>query len=415
MVPLLAALAFGSLLAPPAMRTVEPPLSDDVLLNPGMGLYLQYPPLDTTADEWFMQIADIAYWRVGWSELNPQPGVYKFEEYFGPRFEHYVTKLGKRVAFRVMCQNMHSRDKFVTPEWVFAAGVPGVKHVGLYVPEQINPVFWDPVFLKLQGEFVAALGQYLDGREGLEFVDIGSIGEWGEMHLARWTSQQLEESGYSEAAYIGAYRQMIDAHAAAFPRTPVFLNVGGQKHHTINDYAALRGMHFRQDGLNPAGASYDCGEWLYKPYARARVRCNFEFHSGYSEMKQKNWDVAATIAKGLSAPISYLNTNLFGGGGYRQAPDEARRLLTEAARRIGYRFVITRLELPERVRVSAGRAARLPLLPLWRNDGVAPCYASYALEWSLIGQDGRPAVTAVQYPENPTTRWWPGEEQPAPF
>lgn len=38
-----------------------PERSDDVLLNPGMGLYLQHPPLDAAPDEWFMQVADVAY------------------------------------------------------------------------------------------------------------------------------------------------------------------------------------------------------------------------------------------------------------------------------------------------------------------------------------------------------------------
>ena len=102
------------------------------------------------------------------------------------------------------------------------------------------------------------LGKYLDGREGLEFVDIGGIGEWGEMHLGlhidgRWTSQQLEATGFTRDKYVAAYRRVIDAHAQAFPNTRVFLNVGAYPE--INDYAAWRGCHFRQDGLTPSGPS----------------------------------------------------------------------------------------------------------------------------------------------------------------
>jgi hypothetical protein len=394
----------------PGLVEFTPPTSDDILFNPGMGLYLQYPPLDAKPDEWFMQVCDIAYYRLDWSDVNPEPGKYTFEEYFGPKFDFWVGQCHKRVAFRVMCESMHSRGQ-VTPQWVFDQGVPGVKHLALNGKEQTDPVFWDDRYLDVQCEFIRKLGEYLDGKPGLEFVDIGSIGEWGEMHLARWTPQQLAETGHTEARYVAAYRRVIDAHVQAFPRARIFLNVGGQNHLTINDYAAIHGVNFRQDGLNPAGASYDCGEWLYQPYSRRGVICNFEFHSGYDEMLRKQWDVKTTIEKGLSAPISYLNTNLFGGAGYRKAPPEAQELLRNAARRIGFRFVLTSLRHAPQLRLYATQPSRLPLSATWRNDGVAPCYGSYAVQWSLTGPDGKPVVTQLEYPPTPTTLWWPGEEQ----
>jgi len=402
--------------APPGMVEFKPPASDEILFNPGMGLYLQYPPLDCKPDEWFMRICDIAYYRLDWSDVNPEAGKYTFDEYFGPKFDFWVKQCGKRVAFRVMCESMHSRGQ-VTPQWVFDQGVPGVQHTALNGKAQTDPVFWDDRYLDVQCEFIRKLGEYLCERErslgkpGLEFVDIGSIGEWGEMHLARWTPQQLAETGYTEAKYVAAYRRVIDEHVRAFPHTRIFLNVGGQNRLTINDYAAIHGVNFRQDGLNPSGASYDCGEWLYKPYARRGVVCNFEFHSGYQEMLQKHWDVKTTIEKGLSAPISYLNTNLFGGGSYRQAPAEAQEMLRDAARRIGFRFTLVSLKHPPRLRLFATLPSRLPLLTTWRNDGVAPCYRSYALKWTLVAPDGKAVVEQLDYPPTPTTLWWPGEEQ----
>lgn len=388
-----------------------PPLSDEVLFNPGMGLYLQYPPLDAKADEWFMDLCDIAYYRLDWAEVNPEPDVYRFDEYFGPRFDTWVKTHGKRVAFRVMCQNMHSANAFVTPKWVFDRGVPGVPHRALRGQMQTDPAFWDDRYLEQHLPFIQALGRYLDGRDGLEFVDIGSIGEWGEMHLARWTAEQLEATGHTHSRYVAAYRRVIDAFVTAFPRTRVFLNIGGPENHTINDYAALRGLHFRQDGLGPKGASYHCETWLYPPYARRGTLCNLEFHSSYTEMVKKGWDVATTLDKALSSPVSYLNTNLFGGSGYRQAPEEVRQLLTAAGRRLGYRLVLARLEHPTTLRVSDARPTRVLLQSTWRNDGIAPCYASYALDWALLDGEGHEIVAERLFPKNPTSQWWPGEEQ----
>lgn len=390
------------------METLVPPLSDEVLFNPRMGLYLFYPPEDARPDEWFMRIADVVYFRIDWADLEPEEGVSRFEEWYRPIYDLWVQQHQKRVAFRVMSQSMHSKKKYVTPQWVFEKGVPSVVHINLYDEEQIDPVFWDERYLDIHCEFIQRLGQYFDDRPELEFVDIGSIGEWGEMHLARWTPEQLEQTGFSESRYVAAYRRVIDAFAAAFPHTQVFLNVGGQDRLTIMDYAAQRGIHFRQDGLTPSGASYDVGEWLYKPYARRGVLCNFEFHSGLEEMTRKGWDLQATIERGLSAPISYLNTNL---GYYRALPQRAIELLTEAARRIGYRFVISRLEYIPQFRLDGTHPGRVLFTSTWRNDGVAPCYDSFAIEWALLDAQGDPVATQVDFPRTPTTQWWPGEEQ----
>ena len=376
-----------------------------------MGLYLfgTRDPADMPPDAWYTPLLNVGYFRDDWSTLEPDAeGTYKFDAYFGPLFDLWVKKWGKRVAFRFMSENMHSRQKYVTPRWVFDKGVPGVTHRGIYVPEQTDPVFWDERYLVTQERFIADLGRYLDGRPGLEFIDIGSIGEWGEMHLARWTPQQLRDTGYSEAKYVGAYRRLIDAFARAFPHTRVFLNVGDYA--TINDYAALRGLHFRQDGLTPSGPSADVGRRFYREYARRGVQCNYELYAGYDEMKQKGWGVRETFDKGLEDPISYLHVNLMGYAALGRAPAEVRAAVTDAARRIGYRFVLTRLGCPRTLRAGPGVRGRLLLETTWKNAGVAPCYESYALQWSLVNARGEDVAVHLTYPKTPTTRWWPGEE-----
>mgnify|MGYP005836315631 CR=1 FL=1 len=393
------------------MRELPIPASDAPLVNPGMGLYLMgtLSPEDLAPDAWYTPLVSIGYFRDDWAEVaGDREGDYRFADYFEPIFDLWVNKLGKRVAFRIMSSNMHSRRKHVTPEWVFDQGVPFVVHKGLYVPEQVDPVFWDERYLEIQERFIADLGRYLDGRPGLEFVDIGSIGEWGEMHLSRWTPEELERTGYSDARYIAAYRRIIDAFARAFPNTRVFLNVGDFE--AINDYAALRGLHFRQDGLTPGGPSADVGKRFYHPYSRRGVICNYELHSGYQEMQQKGWGVRETFQKGLEDPISYQHINLMWYHELRQAPAEVREVVTEVARRIGFRFVLSRLRVSHPLRVSPTRPARLLVEHTWRNDGVAPCYDSYALVWSLVDARGRTVAEQLTFPRRPTTLWWQGEE-----
>ena len=87
----LAAAATASAAATGFVTTVPKP-TDAVLFNPRMGLYMQRPPLDLPADHWMMKIADIAYYRVDWSRVNPEENVYRFDEVFGPIFDKWVKK-----------------------------------------------------------------------------------------------------------------------------------------------------------------------------------------------------------------------------------------------------------------------------------------------------------------------------------
>lgn len=399
----------------PPMVEVNPPTCDDVLLNPRMGLY-GLPPKDLVDDEWLAKIVNVYYIRMHWNDLNPEEGVYKFDEYFGPILE-FCKQHKMRLALRVMSESMHGQTQYVTPKWVFDKGVPSVQHTGLYEQGKVqtNPVFWNDQYLDLNCEFVKKLGEYFADKPNIEYVDLGGIGEWGEMHLMRWTPQQLEETGFTEAKYALAYRRMIDAYRAAFPRTQLFLNIGGPDHLSINDYAAINGIHFRQDGLMPEGASYDCGEWLYKPYSRRGIVCNYEFCLGYDEMVKKNLDVVATIRKGLEAPVSYMHTNLFWGGSIRSAPQEVKDALTDAARRLGYRFVLASLKHTTDVKLVPGRAARVPLEVTWRNDGIAPCYDSFLTRWTLVDATGKTVAQEDLFPRTPTTQWWPGESNTQQF
>ena len=92
-------------------------------------------------------------------------------------------------------------------------------------------MFWDDRYLDAHCQFIQRLGKYLDGREGLEFVDIGGIGEWGEMHLGlhiqgRWTPQQLEETGFTRDKYGGTPGWPSREEAARFDLLDVSASVG---------------------------------------------------------------------------------------------------------------------------------------------------------------------------------------------
>jgi hypothetical protein len=72
--------------------------------------------------------------------------------------------------------------------------------------------------------------------------------------------------------------------------------------------------------------------------------------------------------------------------------------------------VLEGLRCNETIRLDDSTAGRLVLEQTWRNVGVAPCYDSHALRWHLVDPEGRTVASALRFPDQPTTLWWPGEE-----
>ncbi len=292
----------------PCFETVieKPEITDDVLLNPGMGLFFM-PGLEEDCDKhWYVDIVSVAYFRPEWAQLEPEEGDYRFDEAFGPAFDYWL-KRGKRVALRVMSSNMHSRHEYVSPKWVFDAGVPSVEHRGIYLPRQLDPPFWHPLYIEKQAAFIRALGKKYDGMEGLEFVDLGAVGEWGESHLSRWSAEDKEKTGYTRTVYTQAYMRFIDLYREAFPTTPLALNcwTGAGHDDVIVDYAVSKGIWLRQDGLNPDYPRAPTSRY-YHQYFR-RVKTLFELQLGYYTMTQQDMTAIDTFKRGLEDPISYLN------------------------------------------------------------------------------------------------------------
>ena len=180
----------------------------------------------------------------------------------------------------------------------------------------------------------------------------------------------------------------------------MFLNVGDYE--AINDYAAIKGLHFRQDGLTPSGPSADVGKRFYRSYSRRGVVCNYELHSGYEEMKNKGWGVRETFAKGLEDPISYLHINLMGYRQLAKAPEDVKQAVTDAASRVGFRFVLTKLRCNKTLRLSGETPARLLLEHTWKNEGVAPvlCLVRFALDVDGLVGAKRSRTACVSRPAN---------------
>ena len=181
---------------------------DTLFANPGQGwMSQQRSPNGATRFP-----CSVVYIRFDWVDVEPQEGQYNWE-FIDDVISAWKPR-GAAVGMRVMTANAHSGGYYSSPKWLFEAGCKGFEYNagdgdptsgGKAIP-RIEPDYADPIYLAKHGAFIAALGRRYDGVPGVEFLDIGSYGIWGEWHT-------------THPAPVAVRQQIVDMYLQAFSKT----------------------------------------------------------------------------------------------------------------------------------------------------------------------------------------------------
>jgi hypothetical protein len=286
-------------------------------------------------------------------------------------------------------------QKHPLPEWYRASGArrankPADKDGDIWQPD-----FSDPLYLKFWGALVAAAGARYDGHPDLDTVDISSVGYWGE--------------GWSD--YMPTFehqKALIDIWLEAFKRTPLLMNFDERE---ALAYGAAKGAGWRLDCLGDMRSQY-WESWhrrwshmldfyplqivragVQDVWERSPVSLETCWVPGY--WRQQGWDVDYILSQALRWHVSTLNIKS------TPIPPEWKTQFEEFQKKMGYRFILRRLEYPKEVKAGS----RMSVSMWWLNAGVAPVYREYRLALQLSSTGG----DAVLKTGSDVRTWLPGD------
>jgi hypothetical protein len=398
-----AASAAGAQTATVVIRAEE---IDDVLANPGMGIQtfqrFNGDPLNAGL-KWSEEgptaklaaapappdfpDTSIAYCRWFWEALEPAQGKVCWEIIDGALAQaqqHHQT-----LAIRLMPYD----QSHPLPEWYRNSGArranqPTDKDGNIWQPD-----FTDPLYLKYWGELVAAAGARYDGHPYLDSVDISSIGYWGE----GW-SPYMPPFSYQKA--------LIDIWLAAFKRTPLLMNFDEEQ---ALAYGTQQGAGWRLDCLGDMRTHSDDPYFpaeMLDVYPQQIVRAGIQdvwqrgpvsletcWVPGY--WKEEGWDVDYILSQALRWHVTSVNVKS------SAIPPEWRSKFEEFQKKMGYRFILRRLEYPR----AAKAGTAMPIHMWWLNAGVAPVYREYWLALELRAANGN---AVIKLPVD-VRKWLPGD------
>jgi hypothetical protein len=389
-------------------NVVRPAEIRDVLVNPGMGIttFQRFngdplnPALEWSEEGPTAKISavaspadfpdtSIAYCRWFWDVIEPAPGRFRWEIIDNAVAEARAHH--QKLALRLMPYD----PKHPLPEWYRNSGArrankPNDKDGAIWQPD-----FTDPLYLKFWGELVAAAGERYDGSPDIDTADISSIGYWGE----GW-SPYMPPFAYQKAA--------IDIWLEAFKRTPLLMNFDEQQALT---YGTEHGAGWRLDCLGDMRLTSDNKDFraeMLTVYPQQVVRAGIQDVWQRSPVSlescwvpaywlKQGWDVNYILDQALRWHVTSVNIKS------SAIPSGWKTQFDEFQRKMGYRFILRRLEYPGRARAGA----MMPVHMWWLNAGVAPVYQDYWLALRLKAATGDDSAV-IRVPVD-VRKWLPGD------
>ena len=385
---------------------VRPKEIDDVLVNPGMGIttFQRFngqepnPPLKWSevgpvaklpqaATKPDFPDTSVSYCRWYWNVLEPELG--KFNWAIIDLAIAEARAHGQKLAIRLMPYS----NEDPLPEWFRKSGAKRANKDSDKDGKIWQPDFSDPLYFKYWSELVAEAGARYGGNPYLDSVDISSVGYWGE----GW-------SPYMPA--FSAQRALIDIWIDAFKHTPLLMNFDEPE---ALAYGTQHGAGWRLDCWGDMRANsndpYFPAEML-EIYPQQIVRTGIldvwqrspvSLETCYTVpgWKERSYDVDYILAQALRWHVSTVNIKS------SPIPAEWKGKFDEFQKKIGYRFILRRLEYSKTV----PKGTMMPVHMWWLNDGIAPIYGEYNLVMELRSAQ---KSTRIRIPVD-VRKWLPGD------
>lgn len=369
---------------------------EEPIINPFMGFA---PPAEGGP---YKQAHSLVYANFTWKDIEPKKGVYDFdkiEEKF--KFDFWKTN-NKRLIFRVVLDYPGKSGHMDIPEWLYDE----LEADGDWYEHEwgsgFSPNYKNSKLINYHEKLIEALAERYNQDSFIAFIELGSLGHWGEWHTLQQEGVDIPFPKLSIAeTYVKHYTErftgkillMRRPHQIALDNNMGLYNdMFGRGDHTIDEFYSwvTNGYTFWLTGeKNPSMID----SWKTAPIggelAPTKEWGDYFSSSSISETMEQ---LQATHVSwlGPSSPANYSPNDKYQTG--------INRLL----KKIGYHFRVAEVKYKK----SGEAGSKLSLEMEWENSGVAPFYFEWPLELSLANKEGR-----IIYKETASVdirEWLPG-------
>ena len=338
--------------------------------NPLMG----YAP-----SAWYNEVSEdisLLYMDITWAELEPEEGVYNWASIDEENQISRWRKEGKHLVFRFVCDIPSDEEHMDIPEWLYEkSGKAGKWYDGEY-GKGFALDYNNPTIISCHEQAVKALGEHF-GQDGLiSYVELGSLGHWGEWHVNY-------SEGIQRIPREAVREKYILPWTKAFPDAMILMRrpFASAEKYGFGLYNDMTGQPEATqswfDWINNGGEYDQTGEknvivpmkdfWKTAPSGG-------EFTSSLSMEEMLDTNLSGTVEMIREAHTTFLGPKI---------PDENYvDGYKEVLKNMGYRLWISMAELK-----NTAKGSRLKLT--WENSGVAPMYKEWPVYVYIEDESGK--------------------------
>lgn len=338
--------------------------------------------------------ASLAYVAIHWRDIEPAEGQYDFaalEEQW--HFAQWAEQ-GVHLILRVVADEPGDERHMDIPQWLYEAmGGAGTWYDNDY-GKGFSPDYESPVFQAAHARLLRALGQRYDGDPRVAYVELGSLGHWGEWHVNT-------DAGLPAFPASGVTDGYVKDYVDAFPHTPLMMR---RPYEAVNRY----GLGLFDDSFGQESSETRFAAWITEGYVsdqngEALPACPAFWQKGPSGGEfASSISLESLLTDDIDRALAYLrflHTSWLGPHSPRQSrlSPEAWQGAQRLEQEMGYCFTLR----SARLRTSPLGACRLTLG--FENIGIAPMYADWKLRVEVRDPSGRPAASREQ--DAATSAW----------
>ncbi len=384
-------------------KVVRPAAIQEVLVNPGMGIttfqrfnrqaiypglrWSEVGPEDRVSDAPAppdFPVTSIAYMRWFWHQIEPEQGKYRWEI-----LDIALEEAGKHNQ-QLMVRLMPYDQRDPLPAWYRTSGARRANKDSDSDGKIWSPDADDPLYFKYWSALIREFGKRYDGHPNLDTVDISTVGYWGEGWGPHLPSRQIQE-------------ELIDLYFDSFKRTRLLMNFDEP---TALAYGTQRGAGWRLDCWGDMGRPGRNFAHMIDLYPQQVVRTgiqevwrkapvSLETCGTPGSWFESKYDLDYILEQALRWHASTINIKS------TAIPVPWRAKFEEFQKKIGYRFLLRKLEYPATVHPGQ----MIPVNMWWLNAGVSPVYYPYVLALQVTSGQSQ-----IQMPTSADLRQWlPGD------
>ena len=337
------------------------------------------PLMGYVPSAWYNEVSEdisLLYMDITWAELEPEEGVYNWASIDEENQISRWRKEGKHLVFRFVCDIPGEEAHMDIPEWLYEkSGKAGKWYDGEY-GKGFAPDYNSPTIISCHKKAVRAIGEHF-GQDGLiSYVELGSLGHWGEWHV-----------NYSEGIQRIPREAVRDKYilpwTEAFPDAMILMRrpFASAEKYGFGLYNDMTGQPEATQSwlgwINNGGEYDQTGEknvivpmndfWKTAPSGG-------EFTSSLSMEEMLDTNLSGTVEMIREAHTTFLGPKI---------PDENYvDGYKEVLKNMGYRLWISMAELK-----NTAKGSRLKLT--WENSGVAPMYKEWPVYVYIEDESGK--------------------------